>query len=531
MARPNTAAVRLLAGSREPVLVATTANITLSGLQTIDAVALAAGDRVLVKDQANATENGIYEASTGTWYRAADARNSRAINQGITVRAQLGTAGGGKVYAFDTLDPNIGEDDIDVILHMSEQAAIEIAALAAQVAALPSGWRLTNFRGGNTNSVDVDYSMDLQADSISFFNPNTGAVGGKALGAVATNLACDIRTMAVNGRDQVAAFSGGDPNTTPDPILPDNIWFYFTLHPSGTVGTLASKTGPLATNAITGLIGPALQGGHTTYCPAFPVVISDRDGLRHDTRQGDEGSRVVFLASISGDVMTVTSWTGPALLAVGKRVRPDPILGSSTIPNNTLITAQLSSAEGGGALGKTGVYQLSTTEPTPAALDNWQATTPFLAQFVVKGNKARFSGTILDVLDPFMGLDNTSTQGSTSSYDWPYHLWIPRDGDDFCLTLDPEISAEEVTPGDEDGLTTSGFFVTWRRVTEPNYGNDLFLSDYAYGSLNRPTANNLTPDFPVRPDMVLAMTWLQGGGVTYSTTTVMGVRWYTFPIW
>ena len=36
---------------KAPVVVATTANITLSGLQTIDGVSVVTGDRVLVKDQ------------------------------------------------------------------------------------------------------------------------------------------------------------------------------------------------------------------------------------------------------------------------------------------------------------------------------------------------------------------------------------------------------------------------------------------------------------------------------------------------
>ena len=44
---------------KTPVLVATTANITLSGLQTIDGVALAEGDRVLVKSQSTTANNGI----------------------------------------------------------------------------------------------------------------------------------------------------------------------------------------------------------------------------------------------------------------------------------------------------------------------------------------------------------------------------------------------------------------------------------------------------------------------------------------
>lgn len=54
-------------------LAATTANITLSGTQTIDGVAVAAGARVLVKNQSSAAQNGIYVAAAGAWSRAPDA--------------------------------------------------------------------------------------------------------------------------------------------------------------------------------------------------------------------------------------------------------------------------------------------------------------------------------------------------------------------------------------------------------------------------------------------------------------------------
>jgi hypothetical protein len=54
------------------VRVATTANITLSGIQTIDGVLLVAGDRVLVKNQSTTTQNGVYDAASGAWARSAD---------------------------------------------------------------------------------------------------------------------------------------------------------------------------------------------------------------------------------------------------------------------------------------------------------------------------------------------------------------------------------------------------------------------------------------------------------------------------
>ena len=61
---------------KKSVIAATTANITLSGTQTVDGVGLVAGDRVLVKNQTNATENGIYDVAAGSWVRSSDANNT-----------------------------------------------------------------------------------------------------------------------------------------------------------------------------------------------------------------------------------------------------------------------------------------------------------------------------------------------------------------------------------------------------------------------------------------------------------------------
>jgi hypothetical protein len=54
------------------VVAGTTANITLSGAQTIDGVSVTAGQRVLVKTQTAPAENGIYVVAAGAWSRATD---------------------------------------------------------------------------------------------------------------------------------------------------------------------------------------------------------------------------------------------------------------------------------------------------------------------------------------------------------------------------------------------------------------------------------------------------------------------------
>ncbi len=67
------------------VAAATTANITLSGAQTIDGYAAVAGDRVLVKAQTNAFDNGIYVVAAGAWARAADSAVSATIVQQVVM--------------------------------------------------------------------------------------------------------------------------------------------------------------------------------------------------------------------------------------------------------------------------------------------------------------------------------------------------------------------------------------------------------------------------------------------------------------
>lgn len=116
MSRPTTAAVRLLPGTKEPVRVATTANVDLAtgGLLTVDGITLEAGDRVLVKDQTDDTQNGIYVASAGEWYRSGDATDPRAVTMGVNVTVQEGTVNAGSVFEFKTRNPDIGSDAITV---------------------------------------------------------------------------------------------------------------------------------------------------------------------------------------------------------------------------------------------------------------------------------------------------------------------------------------------------------------------------------------------------------------------------------
>lgn len=91
--------------NKQSVVAATTADVVLSGLQTCDGVALAVGDRVLVKAQAAARENGIYVAASNAWARAQDANGSGEVTSAMLVAVERGSAHADTLWQLVTDGP------------------------------------------------------------------------------------------------------------------------------------------------------------------------------------------------------------------------------------------------------------------------------------------------------------------------------------------------------------------------------------------------------------------------------------------
>lgn len=109
------------------VRAATTASITLSGLQTVDDVVLAAGDRVLVKDQSAASENGIYDVvDGGSWVRSSDMDELAPVDEvnGAYTFVQEGTSNAGKGFVQTGSVSDIGVDDLVFIFFNSSSNII-----------------------------------------------------------------------------------------------------------------------------------------------------------------------------------------------------------------------------------------------------------------------------------------------------------------------------------------------------------------------------------------------------------------------
>lgn len=88
---------------KEPVRAASTANVTIASAlvnsSSMDGVTLATGERVLLKNQSSAAENGIYlVAASGAASRALDADGAGELKPGSAVLVTEGTANGDKAY-------------------------------------------------------------------------------------------------------------------------------------------------------------------------------------------------------------------------------------------------------------------------------------------------------------------------------------------------------------------------------------------------------------------------------------------------
>jgi hypothetical protein len=172
---------------KQSVRAASTANIaTLSGPMTLDGVALVAGDRVLVKDQTTAGQNGIYVVAAGAWTRSADADVWGELISAY-VFVESGTTNADMGY-LATVDPG-GALGTTAITFVQFTGAGQILA----------GAGLT--KSGNTLDVGAGTGIAVAADTVGLTGQalalHTLATNGMVARTAAATVAA--RSIAVSG--------------------------------------------------------------------------------------------------------------------------------------------------------------------------------------------------------------------------------------------------------------------------------------------------------------------------------------------
>lgn len=159
------------AAFKRTVVAASTANLVLSGEQNIDGV-ITSAMRVLVKDQTDPTENGIYVTDSGAWARASDFNAASEIT-GASVAVQQGNTHEGKIFVQNKIVTAVGVDAIDfidgyvVLGAFNEQAANGVGASLTHNLALMQN-RLTFHSADATNPGMVDTTTQTFAGAKTF---------------------------------------------------------------------------------------------------------------------------------------------------------------------------------------------------------------------------------------------------------------------------------------------------------------------------------------------------------------------------
>jgi hypothetical protein len=260
---------------KQPVLAATTGNITLSGAQTVDGVPVVAGDRVLVKDQSTASQNGIYIVGT-PWTRSDDANTWDELVSAL-VFVESGGLAGSAWYCYIQPGGTLG---VTAVTWSNFQVAGAYFA--------GTGLTLTSntFSITNTGVAAATYGS---ASSVPVFAVNAQ---GQLTSVTNTSIAIDA-TAITSGTINTARISGSYTGITEVGTLTG-------LTVSATITGSISGNAATATNATNATTATNLAGGSTGSVPY----------------QSGAGATTFVGIGTTGQVLTVAggvpTWATPA---------------------------------------------------------------------------------------------------------------------------------------------------------------------------------------------------------------------------
>ena len=232
---------------KDSVKVATTANITLSGTQTIDGVAVSADERVLVKNQSTASQNGLYLCKASTWVRTDDLaagvdaagmftfveQGSTNADQGFVCSSDKGSAvvgtnnlaytqfsGGGAMTAGDGLDKTGNELSVDLkanggLVIESTELAVDLSAssITGTLAVSDGGTGATSASAART-ALGLAIGTNVQAYDADLDNLSGCQSGGSAALAALTSSEIGILDGATVTTSELNIMDGGTSATS-----------------------------------------------------------------------------------------------------------------------------------------------------------------------------------------------------------------------------------------------------------------------------------------------------------------------------
>jgi hypothetical protein len=310
-------------------VAATTADITLSGAQTIDGVSVVAGNRVLVKNQTLSQNNGLYLCASGAWTRTTDADTWDELTSAFTFIEQ-GTTNADTGYVCTA---NAGGTLGTTALPWSQFSGAgtftagtgltltgSVFSLTSPVAVANGGTGLTSLGSGVATFLGTPSSANLAAA----VSDETGS--GALVFATSPSLVTPILGTPTSGNLANCTFPTLNQNTTG---TASNVTGTVAVANGGTgVTTSTGTTNVVLSNSPT-LVTPILgtpQSGTLTSCTGLPIstgVSGLGTGIATAlaVNTGSAGAPVLFNGALGTPTSgTVTNLTGTASININGTV-------------------------------------------------------------------------------------------------------------------------------------------------------------------------------------------------------------------
>jgi hypothetical protein len=353
--------------AKTAVYVATTANITLSGEQTIDGFTTSAS-RVLVKNQTTTSQNGIYVSSASTWTRATDADTWNELISAFVFVSQ-GTIYGDTGWTC-TVDAGgtLGTTAVTWVQFSGAgtfTAGTGLTLTGTQFSITNVGTASTYGSATQTPVLTTNAQGQVTAVTNTTITPAIGSVSGLATG-VATFLGTpSSANMAAMLTDETGTGSNvfATSPTLVTPILgtPQSgnfstgtfTWPTFNQNTTGTAANItASSNSTLTTLSVLSLPGSQVSGnisGNAANVTGTVAVANGGTGLTATPTNGqiDIGNGTGFTRSTltAGTGVTITNASGSITIAasgtgVTSVTGTSPVVSSGgTTPAISLATA------------------------------------------------------------------------------------------------------------------------------------------------------------------------------------------------
>jgi hypothetical protein len=310
--------------NKQSVKAATVGPVALFGLRSVDSEPVGVNDRILVKDQADATQNGIWLAAENAWSRAGDADESPEVTPNLIVSIERGAV------------------NADTIWQLVTDGTITLGATALNFQNITRGLAplySPEFSGSPRAPLQTVFTADKTVATTQFVQRALGSLSGQANYAVDTVLTVDavgkLNVMNGNGRTLTLPDSTQCP---PGAIVRVMVVGPCTVRPVAgehiVLGTTQSES--IAMSAMTNAKfrrlldggGWSLDGGDAAlpYSPMFQALLADNGWSREPSGMFEQWG------TASGDVNGTISVTFPLAWPNGCKSLSAMHLGGDVAP-------------------------------------------------------------------------------------------------------------------------------------------------------------------------------------------------------